>query len=220
VSDDTRIRVLLADDHPLIRMGLRSVLDASPDVIVVAEAENGTMALEQIQALVPDVAVLDLEMPGQDGIAVALAIQQARLPVKPVLLTAHRNPGLVNRALDSGLRGYVLKDAAVTEILDCVRHVQAGHHYISPQLSTLLVSRRNRATELAAITPGLEALTPTERDVLARVAQGQTSREIGELMFISHRTVEHHRANIAEKLNLRGANALMRFAIAHRSELS
>jgi DNA-binding NarL/FixJ family response regulator len=220
LSGVARIRVLLADDHPLIRMGLRSVIDASPDVTVVAEAGNGTEALAQIHALVPDVAVLDLEMPGQDGIAVAVAIQQARLPVKPVLLTAHHKPALVNRALDSGLLGYVLKDAAVTEILDCVRQVHAGHHYVSPQLSSLLVSRRNRATALAAATPGLEALTPTEREVLARVAQGQTSREIGELMFISPRTVEHHRANIAEKLNLRGANALMRFAIAHRSELS
>jgi len=220
VTGSARIRVLLADDHPLIRMGLRTVLDASPDVTVVAEAENGTKALEQIHALVPDVAVLDLEMPGQDGIEVALAIQHARLPVKAVLLTAHRKPGLVNRALDSGLLGYVLKDSAVTEILDCVRQVHAGHHYVSPQLSTVLVSRRNQAAALAAATPGLAALTPTERDVLARVALGQTSREIGELMFISHRTVEHHRANIAEKLNLRGANALMRFAIAHRSELS
>lgn len=220
MTGSARIRVLLADDHPLIRMGLRTVLDASTDVTVVAEAENGTKALEQIHALVPDVAVLDLEMPGQDGIEVALAIQHARLPVKAVLLTAHRTPGLVNRALDSGLLGYVLKDSAVTEILDCVRQVHAGYHYVSPQLSTLLVSRRNRATALAAATPGLAALTPTERDVLARVAQGQTSREIGERMFISHRTVEHHRANIAEKLNLRGANALMRFAIAHRSELS
>lgn len=220
MTGSARIRVLLADDHPLIRMGLRTVLDASPDVTVVAEAENGTTALEQIHALVPDVAVLDLEMPGQDGIEVALAIQHARLPVKAVLLTAHRKPGLVNRALDSGLLGYVLKDSAVTEILDCVRQVHAGHHYVSPQLSTVLVSRRNQAAALAAATPGLAALTPTERDVLARVALGQTSREIGELMFISHRTVEHHRANIAEKLNLRGANALMRFAIAHRSELS
>jgi DNA-binding NarL/FixJ family response regulator len=220
MSGRAPIRVLLADDHALIRMGLRSVLDAAPDVSVIAEAENGTQALARIAELVPDVAVLDLEMPGLDGIGVALAIQKARLAVKPVLLTAFKNPALVNRALDSGLLGYVLKDAAVTEILDCVRQVQAGHHYVSPHLSTVLVSRRQRATALASTTPGLETLTPTERDVLRRVAQGQTSREIAELLFISPRTVEHHRANIAEKLNLRGANALMRFAIAHRSELS
>jgi DNA-binding NarL/FixJ family response regulator len=220
MSGSAPIRVLLADDHALIRMGLRSVLDAAPDVRVIAEAENGTLALARITELVPDVAVLDLEMPGLDGIGVALAIQQARLPVKPVLLTAFKNPAIVNRALDSGLLGYVLKDAAVTEIVDCVRQVHAGRHYVSPLLSTLLVSRRQRATALATTTPGLEALTKTERDVLARVAQGQTSREIAAVLFISHRTVEHHRANIAEKLNLRGANALMRFAIAHRSELS
>ncbi len=220
MSGTAAVRVLLADDHPVFRMGLRLVLDAAPDVTVVAEAENGDLALARIQETLPDVAVLDLEMPGKDGIEVALAVQQLRLPVKAVLLTAHKDAGLVNKALDSGLHGYLLKDAAVSQVLECVRLVRDGQRYVSPQLSALLLARRQRADELKAATPGLADLTPAERQVLALVAQGRTSREIGEVLFISPRTVEHHRANIGDKLKLRGVNALITFAIAHRSELS
>jgi DNA-binding NarL/FixJ family response regulator len=220
VSSAPTLRVLLADDHPVYRMGLRTVLDAAPDVTVVAEAEDGAVALARIQETTPDVAVLDLEMPGMDGIAVALAVQRLRLPVKAVLLTAHRDPGLVDKALDSGLDGYVVKDAAVTQILDCVRQVHRGQSYISPELSPLLVARRRRTEALAVATPGLASLTPAERQVLRLVAHGKTNREIGTLLFISPRTVEHHRANIGVKLHIRGANALLTFAIAHRSELS
>jgi DNA-binding NarL/FixJ family response regulator len=220
LNPGAKVRVLLADDHPVFRMGLRSVLEASPDVSVVAEAENGELAIERIQQSTPDVAVIDLEMPGKDGIEVARAISSLRLPVRMVLLTAHKDDALVNKALDSGLHGYVVKDAAVSEIVDCVRQVHDGHNYVSPQLSSILLKRRSRASELAAAKPGLESLSPTERRVLALVAQGKTSREIGETLFISPRTVESHRANIGDKLNLRGTNALITFAVAHRSQIT
>lgn len=220
MSPGQKIRVLLADDHPVFRMGLRSVLEASADVSVVAEAENGELAIARIQQSAPDVAVLDLEMPGHDGIEVARAITGLRLPVRMVLLTAHKDEALVNKALDSGLHGYVVKDAAVSEIVACVRQVHSGQNYVSPQLSSILLKRRSRASDLTAATPGLEALSPTERRVLSLVAQGKTSREIGEALFISPRTVESHRANIGEKLNLRGTNALITFAVSHRSQLS
>jgi DNA-binding NarL/FixJ family response regulator len=159
-------------------------------------------------------------MPITDGIQVAQAIRDLRLPVRMVLLTAHKDEALVNKALDSGLHGYVVKDAAVSEIVECVRQVHGGQNYVSPQLSSILLKRRSRTAELAAATPGLDALSPTERRVLALVAQGKTSREIGEALFISPRTVESHRANIGEKLDLRGTNALITFAVANRSQLS
>jgi two-component system, NarL family, response regulator DegU len=214
------IRVLLADDHPLFRKGLRGVLEEASDITVVAEAANGEDALTMIREQRPDVVVLDLDMPGRDGIEVAGVLRDEKLPVRAVLLTAHRSEALVNRALDSGVSGYVLKDGALTEIVDCVRAVHAGRPWVSAQLATVLLTRRDKAEHLSGDHPGLGSLTATERRVLTLVARGSTSREIGEELFISVRTVEHHRANIALKLGLRGSNALVKFAVAHRSELS
>lgn len=214
------IRVLLADDHPLFRKGLKGVLEEASDITVVAEAGNGGEALVMIREERPDVIVLDLDMPDKDGIEVARAVRDEKLPAQAVLLTAHRSEALVNRALDSGVSGYVLKDGALTEIVDCVRAVHAGRPWVSAQLAGVLLTRRDRADKLADDHSGLGSLTATERRVLTLVARGNTSREIGEELFISVRTVEHHRANIALKLGLRGSNALVKFALAHRSELS
>lgn len=214
------VRVLLADDHPVFRAGLRGVLQSAPDVTVVDEAEDGAAAVARIQSVRPDVAVLDLQMPKLSGIEVTVAAKAMNIGVKCVLLTAHTDEEIVNKALDAGVSGYILKDAAVSEILACVRQVHAGLHFVSPQVSTFLVNRRRRADALSAAVPGLAALTPAERRVLSLVATGQTSREIGDALFISPRTVEHHRASIALKLGLKGANALIAFAAAHRSELN
>jgi DNA-binding NarL/FixJ family response regulator len=126
----------------------------------------------------------------------------------------------VNRALDSGVSGYVLKDAALSEIVDCVRAVNEGRPWVSAQLASVLLTRRDSAASLSRDHPGLGDLTATERRVLTMVADGTTSRDIGAALFVSVRTVEHHRANIAQKLGLRGSNALVKFAVAHRSELS
>jgi DNA-binding NarL/FixJ family response regulator len=159
-------------------------------------------------------------MPDKDGIDVARAVRDEKLLTHAVLLTAHKSEALVNRALDSGVSGYVLKDGALPEIVDCVRAVHAGRPWVSAQLATVLLTRRDRAEKLADDHTGLAALTSTERRVLTLVARGSTSREIGEELFISVRTVEHHRANIALKVGLKGSNALVKFALAHRSELS
>lgn len=214
------IRVLLADDHPVFRKGLRGVLEEAPDITVVAEARNGDDALVLVREHRPDIIVLDLDMPDKDGIEVARAVRDEKLATQAVLLTAHKSEALVNRALDSGVSGYVLKDGALTEIVDCVRAVHARRPWVSAQLATVLLTRRDRAEKLADENTGLGSLTATERRVLTLVARGNTSREIGEEMFISVRTVEHHRANIALKLSLKGSNALVKFAVAHRSELS
>jgi DNA-binding NarL/FixJ family response regulator len=214
------IRIILADDHPLFRKGLRGVLQEAPDVTVVAEATNGDDALAQIREHRPDVVVLDLDMPGKDGVEVAQTILDEKLETRAVLLTAHKSEGLVNRALDAGIKGYVLKDGALTEIVECVRAVHAGRPWVSAQLATVLLNRRDKAATLADDNPGLGSLTAAERRVLTLIARGNTSREIAEELFVSIRTVEHHRANIAEKLRLRGSNALVKFAVGHRSELS
>ncbi len=213
------VRILIADDHPIFRHGLRLVIEAQPGLTVVAEAADGERALEGLDEGSIAVAVLDVTMPIKDGFAVARAVRERRLATALVFLTMHKDEYYLNAALDLGVRGYVLKDNATAEIVDCVRSVAGGGEYISPSLSSFLIRRRARATSLAEQTPALDLLTPAERRVLRLVAAGLTSREIAEHLGIGVRTVEHHRNNVAVKLSLRGSHALTKFALAHKSDL-
>jgi DNA-binding NarL/FixJ family response regulator len=214
------IHIFIADDHPIFREGLKKIIERDTQLQVVGEAEDGEVAIAQLAELRPDVAVLDMDMPGKDGFAVARAAQEKRLTVKVIFLTMHNNEAIFNSALDLGVAGYVLKDGAIPEIINAIRTVAAGRNYISPVLSTFLLNRAQRGAELAQHKPTLNDLTPTERRVLRLIAEEKTSKEIAAALFISVRTVEHHRSHICEKLGLRGFNALVKFAITHKSELS
>jgi DNA-binding NarL/FixJ family response regulator len=213
------IRVLIADDHPIFRQGLRQIIEAHRELTVVAEASDGAQALEHLQHGNVTVAVLDVTMPVKDGLAVAREARERRLATALVFLTMHKDEHYLYAALDLGVRGYVLKDNATTEIVDCVRSVASGAEYISPTLSSLLIRRRARATSLAEQKPALDQLTPAERRILRLVAGGLTSREIAGQLGIGVRTVEHHRNNVAVKLELRGSHALTKFAFKHQSDL-
>jgi DNA-binding NarL/FixJ family response regulator len=215
----TEIRIVIADDHPIFRRGLRTVIEAEAHLKVMAEASDGDTAIALITEHEPDVAIVDLDMPGQDGFAVTRAIASRSLACAVIILTMHDNESLFNAALDLGVKGFVLKDSAMPEIIDCIKAITAGRNYISPQLSTHLMSRGARSATLASTTPGLRDLTPSERNILRLIAAEKTSRQIADELHISIRTVDRHRANICDKLNLHGSNALIRFAIAHRSEL-
>ena len=142
---DTETQIIIADDHPIFRRGLSAVIDAETEFTVVAAAENGDAALASICELEPDVAILDLNMPGMSGFEVTRSIQERGLAVAVIVLTMHNSESMFNAALDLGVRGYVLKDSAMPEIIDCIRTVVAGKHYISPQLSSYLISRGDRA---------------------------------------------------------------------------
>ena len=215
----TDIRIIIADDHPIFRQGLRAVIEADARLKVVAEASDGDAALNLIQDHKPDVVVLDLDMPAKDGFAVARAIQSQQLPVAVIILTMHDSESLFNAALDLGVKGFVLKDSALPEIIDCIKAVAAGRNYISAQLSNYLLNRANRVGGLARERPGLKDLTPAERNILKLIANEKTSKQIADELHISIRTVDRHRANIGEKLNLHGSTALIRFAVTNRSEL-
>jgi DNA-binding NarL/FixJ family response regulator len=215
----TETRIIIADDHPIFRRGLRAVVEAEAGLSVVAEAADGDTALSLICEHEPDVAVLDLDMPGPDGFAVTRALAARGLAVTVIILTMHDSEAIFNAALDLGVKGFVLKDSALPEITDCIKTVTAGRNYISPQLSTYLVSRAGRANALARTTPGIHNLTPAERNILRLIAAEKTSRQIADELNISVRTVDRHRANVCDKLDLHGTNALIRFAIAHKSEL-
>ena len=216
---DAETHIIIADDHPIFRQGLRAIVETESHLKVVADAADGDTALALICEHEPDVAILDLDMPGQDGFAVARAVTARGLAVAVIILTMHDSESLFNEALDLGVKGFVLKDSALPEILDCLKAVAAGRNYISPQLSTYLVSRAGRAGALTRTKPGLQDLTPAERNILRFIAAEKTSRQIADELHISPRTVHRHRENICEKLDLHGANALIRFALTHKSEL-
>lgn len=214
-----QIKVFIADDHPIFRRGLVQILNDVADFSIVGEADDGISALSEIRRVLPDIVVLDIDMPGQDGFEVVRAITLEKIPVRVIFLTMHNSETLLNRVLNLGVKGYVLKDGALAEIIQAIKAVMRGEEFISPALTKHLLSRLRRAEDLTNQKPTIKDLTPTELKVIRRIADHKSSKEIAAEMFISVRTVEQHRANIAEKLNLRGNNALLRFALDNRDEL-
>jgi DNA-binding NarL/FixJ family response regulator len=214
-----KVKVLIVDDHPLFRSGLRQVVETDLSLQLVGEAGDGESALQMIQKLKPDVAVLDVNLPGLNGLEIARKLQDKRLLTHIIILTMHKDEETCNRALDIGAKGYVLKENAVGEILKAIAAVAAGSHYLSSSISGYLVRRRSRAETLASQKPGLDDLTKAERRILKLIAGKKTSREIAVELFISPRTVEAHRANICAKLALSGSHSLLQFALENRSAI-
>ena len=209
----------MADDHPIVRQGLRKIIETDKNLLILAEAGNGQTALDSIEEHRPQIAVLDIDMPGMDGFAVVRELQKRRIETEVVFLTMLDEEETFQAAMDLNVRGYVLKDSAADEIVSAIKSVAKGRPFLSPAMSAMLLSRRRRADELEKQQPGLHLLTPSERRVLKLVADNKTSKEIGEELFVSYRTIEAHRANISRKLNLSGNLALIKFAAANKSEL-
>jgi DNA-binding NarL/FixJ family response regulator len=214
-----KIKVLIVDDHPLFRNGLRQVIDSDPSLEIVAETGDGEVALQLIQEKKPDVAVLDINLPSLSGLGIARKLKGKRHTTHVVMLTMHKEEEIINHALDIGVKGFVLKENAVEEILKAIAAVAAGEHYLSSSISSYLVRRRSRSEALAAQKPGLDDLTKAERRILKLIAEKKTSREIAAELFISPRTVEAHRANICNKLALSGSHSLLQFALENRSAI-
>jgi len=215
----TRTLILLADDHPVFRDGLRQAIIADSTMQIVGEASDGETALKLIEQLKPHIVVLDIAMPKVSGLQVARSLQKSKLPVSVIFITMYNEEDMFNKAMDAGARGYVLKESAVSDILSSIRTVAKGNYYLSPAISHFLIHRSTRKDVLAEHRPGLEDLTPQERRVLKMIAEDHTSKEIAELLGVSYRTIETHRTNICNKLNLHGSHSLLRFAFDHRAEL-
>jgi DNA-binding NarL/FixJ family response regulator len=219
-SSKKKIRVVIVDDHPLFRQGLRQAIEQNPRFEVAGETGRGEEAVEMILQRVPDVAVLDLHLPGVSGFEVMDALKAKKCATRIVILTMVKEEQAFNTALNLGVNGYVLKETASAELLDCLAAVAKGNSYVCPALTNFMLQRRNRSALLAQKQPGLDDLTTAERRILKCISEGKTSREIASEFFISHRTVESHRAHICEKLELSGRNRLLRFAFQHRDALS
>lgn len=214
----TELRILIADDHPIFRAGLRQVIERTPHLRVIAEAEDGEAALRQIKELKPQVALLDLDMPVLNGFGVARRLQKENSTIPLVFLTMHREELYFNEALDLGASGYLIKDSAPTEIAACLEAVAAGKTYFSTSLKTYLDHRRERSVSPLPAS-GLQELTAAERRILRMLADCKTSRQIADDLGVSIRTVENTRAHICQKLDLHGSHALVKFALQHKAGL-
>jgi len=206
------IRVLLVEDHAMVRAGLRALLERAADINIVGEACNGQEAIDMSVELKPDVLVMDIMMPRLNGIQAAEQIRSMKLPVYILLLSMYSDEGLVHQALQSGVKGYLLKTSVSEELLWAIHAVARGETYLSTVISSIVVESALHPHTLQADDP-LNILSPREKEILQLIAEEHTSGEIGKLLFISEKTVEKHRANLMEKLHVRNLAGLVRLAI-------
>jgi two-component system response regulator NreC len=210
---DNPIRILIADDHGVLRAGLRALLDAEPDLQVVGEATNSQETLRLIDTLCPDVILLDISMPGLGGIEITRQIKATGSKTHVLILTFHEDEGLLRASLQAGAAGYVPKRAVEAELINAIHAVQRGDLYVHPAMTRSLVK------DLTPPSPRsdkeTETLTAREIEVLRLIAKGHINRQIADILSISVRTVETHRANIMSKLGVRGRAELVRYAMDH-----
>lgn len=210
-------RLLIADDHGLLRAGLRNLLNAAPDLDVVAEADNGQKTLQLCAEFQPEVVLLDLTMPDMDGIEITRQLKEAWPQIRVLILTAHEEEGFVKAAIRAGASGYIIKRALESELVDAIHAVQAGGLYIHPAMTHALLKDISPSllTENAPEPSLQDPLTARELEVLGLIADGYLNRQIAEALTISVRTVEGHRAKLMQKLNLHSRLELVRYAKKH-----
>jgi two-component system, NarL family, response regulator NreC len=208
-----KIRILLADDHQLIRTGLRLVIEQQADLSVVGEASDGRQAVALAKSLRPDVTVMDISMPSLSGIEAALQITQSHPEIAVIVLSMHPDESYVLRALKAGVKGYLLKDSADSDLIEAVRAVARGKSFFSPSVSKVLLDDYMRKLKRSGAEDAYDLLTPREREILQLVAEGKSNKEVANLLNLSVYTVETHRSNIMQKLRLKGIPELMLYAV-------
>lgn len=216
MAENKKIKIIIADDHPVFRSGLKKLIEEDSSIEILGEAENGEKALELINELKPQIAVLDIDMPKMSGIQVLKSLNKSKTEIKIIFLTVFASEDIFDKAMDLGISGYLLKDSAVTDVIECIHKVADDNYYISPAVSNFLVNKKDRVKKLERDNPAINELTKTELNVLKFIAEGLTSKDIGNELFISYKTVENHRTNISRKLNLKGSNNLVKYAIKNR----
>jgi two-component system response regulator NreC len=207
------ITVLLAEDHTIVRKGLRSLLDAEADIQVVGEAENGREAIDKVEQLLPDIVVMDIAMPGLNGLEATRQIKKRFPHVRILVLTVHTNEEYVLQILRAGASGYLVKQAAPTELISAIQAAHQGEAFLSPSISRKVVDDYILRAGLTDEPDSFEKLTDREREVLQLIAEGASTREIAEQLHISVKTAETHRAHLMEKLDMRSTAELTQYAI-------
>ena len=208
-----KIRVLLADDHTILRAGLKMMLNAQPDIEAVGEASDGRQAISEAERLSPDVVIMDITMPECNGIEATRHIKRLLPDVRVLVLTMHENEEYLFQTLRAGAAGYMLKEAADTDLISAIRVVASGRFYLSPSAQSMLVSDYLQRVHTGEERDSYSALTEREREILKLVAEGYTNSQIGERLFISPKTVDTHRTHVMDKLNLHSRAELVRYAM-------
>jgi DNA-binding NarL/FixJ family response regulator len=204
------IRVVLADDHVLVRQGLKSLLERE-GLQVVAEASDGQEAVRAVQSLQPDIAVMDISMPILNGLDAARDISRSAAKTKTILLTQHDEDEYISEALDAGMKGYVLKSQASSELIQAIQQVSRGQVYLSPSVSSAVVEAYRSKSKKTS-----DPLTPRERQVLQLIAEGKSTKDVASLLGISVKTAESHRTRLMHKLDIHETASLVRYAVRHR----
>ena len=213
------IQILIVDDHPIFRKGVRTVIELEQDMEVVGDVADGNAALEFLESNSADVVLLDLDMPNMDGLDFTRAIKEKKIPVKIMVLTMHKEQQLISHAMELGIRGFVSKENAVVEVAKGIRAIARGESYVCSVFSDFLVRQQNYQAGIAHQVTRLELLTTAERNVLKLISENLSSKEIAERLSISPKTVDNHRTNICVKLNIHGSHGLLRFVVENRSRL-
>jgi DNA-binding NarL/FixJ family response regulator len=206
-----KIRIVLAENHMIVREGLRSLMESTGNVEVVGEAEDGQIAVRLTQELCPDIVIMDVSMPVMDGIQATRQIKEKVSDVRVIMLTMHSGEMYVQQALQAGASGYLVKDTAAQILMEAVQAVMDGEMYLSPEISKIVIEKY--AKMVSEAPSKAEGLTGREQEILKLVAEGRTNREVGELLDLAEKTVATHRANFMRKLNLHNISELVRYAI-------
>jgi two-component system response regulator NreC len=204
--------IVLAEDHTILREGLKSLLSSQPDLKIVGEAGDGLEAIRSVQNHSPDLILLDLSMPRMTGLDAIKEIKRVNADTKIIVLTVHSTEEYILATLQAGADGYVLKDAHSTELMTAIRHVLAGRRYLSPSISGTIIDGLLQGIKASSIRSAWETLTQREREILKLIAEGHKNKEIADILCISLKTVEKHRANLMEKLDLHNVAALTALA--------
>jgi DNA-binding NarL/FixJ family response regulator len=209
------IKIFLADDHAVVRDGLRSLLETQAEITVVGEAADGREAIRQVKRLRPDVVIMDIAMPELNGIEATQQIRESCPATQVVILSMHASKEHISRALQAGANGFVMKESAGQEVMDAVISVHSGHPYLSQRISETMIEDYVHRRKAAQDKSPLESLSPREREILQLVVEGKTSAKIGEILYLSPKTVETYRSRLMEKLGVKNLPDLVKFAIQH-----
>ena len=208
---NSKLKILNADDHPLLREGLFYILNKNENFKIIGQAADGQEALNLIRVQKPDIAILDVQMPKLDGFEVAKILIKEKLATKIIFLTMFKDVELIKKVFDLGVKGYVLKENAVNDIVTCIESVAENKFFISPQASDILFKQKEQKKK-----PVDEKLTHSEKKILSLIAQDKSSKEIAEELFVSVKTIENHRSNICKKLGITGNSALLIYALKNK----
>ena len=207
-----QVSILIVDDHPLLRRGVRDAIAENPHFRIIGEASDGEDAMRLVSSLKPDITIVDIDMPRLNGLEMLRALRHLPFPVKAVILTMYKEEDMLNAALDLGAMAYVVKENAVNDVLAALEKVTRGETFLSSMMWEAGQRRSDRVQQLLLSRPQIETLTPSERRILKLVGQDYTSKEIATVLNLSVRTVDNHRQNISRKLNLHGTHSLLKFA--------